>query len=396
VRCPERLVPVWRRTVELARWMATAELNDGQAAEKIAAEGLSARPARADPQPAGQGLAAPRPDPDETRDAFPPLDWSAVAEAIPVEVSALVTGCAALDAFGLDERLRMVVQALQRIDWQMGRLLRVFFDRRLFRSMGFPSAARYVRERLGLSERKARALVAVERKSWEAPALGEAYRAGVLSGVRALTLLPVVSDATAAAWVARARVVTVRRLADEVEWAAAAREAGPPPLGARLDDLERQIGARPGDAALDAEISFCAPASAVAEFRTAVLAFTAKGEPLWRGLEHLLEHVKAEWENQPGHRDPVFARDRWRCMVPACSSRRELHDHHILFRSRGGTNARGNRVTVCASHHLHGIHAGHVRARGEAPDEITWTLGAGSDRPALAQLRGDRYLYGAP
>src|SRR5438094_5264731 len=41
-----------------------------------------------------------------------------------------------------------------------------------------------------------------------------------------------------------------------------------------------------------------------------------------------------------------------RCAVPACSSRRNLHDHHIIFRSRGGTNRRENRITVCAWHHL--------------------------------------------
>jgi hypothetical protein len=69
------------------------------------------------------------------------------------------------------------------------------------------------------------------------------------------------------------------------------------------------------------------------------------------------------------------ARDGWRCTVPACSSRRNLHDHHIRFRSRGGGNQRDNRTTVCAAHHLHGIHAGTVRASGVAPYAIEWQLG---------------------
>lgn len=42
-------------------------------------------------------------------------------------------------------------------------------------------------------------------------------------------------------------------------------------------------------------------------------------------------------------------------------------DHHVLFRSRGGDNARENRVAVCAWHHLGGLHAGIVRAFGDAP-----------------------------
>jgi hypothetical protein len=63
----------------------------------------------------------------------------------------------------------------------------VFLDRRLYRLMQFPSATRYLTERLGLSARNARALVAVERKTWTDDAFGSAYRAGDLSWVRALT-----------------------------------------------------------------------------------------------------------------------------------------------------------------------------------------------------------------
>jgi len=111
----------------------------------------------------------------------------------------------------------------------------------------------------------------------------------------------------------------------------------------------------------------------------------------WTGCEQLLHHVQAEWTAQPRHRDPVFERDGWRCAVPACTSRRNLHDHHILFRSRGGENTRDNRVAVCATHHLHGIHAGRIRARGTAPDAITWELGVRPGRPALLRLEGDRY-----
>ena len=96
----------------------------------------------------------------------------------------------------------------------------------------------------------------------------------------------------------------------------------------------------------------------------------------------------SDWVN----RDPVFARDGWRCAVPGCSSRRNLHDHHLLFRSHGGNNGRDNRVTVCAAHHLHGIHAGRIRAWGTAPDDVTWELGVRRGRRPLLRLRGDRYV----
>ncbi len=82
---------------------------------------------------------------------------------------------------------------------------------------------------------------------------------------------------------------------------------------------------------------------------------------LLRGLDRVLDHVHQEWSTQPRPRDPVFARYGWRCAVPACTSRRTLHDHHLPFRSRAGGNARENRITVCAWHHLRGIHEGRVR-----------------------------------
>jgi hypothetical protein len=397
LRCPRRLLALWRDTVELGRRMAGAQITQGDVAEAIAAEGVSARSPTRESWPMGWQPPEPVRDPTETHAVFPPvLDWTAVAEAIPEDVERLCADLDACDPFTLDARMRVVVRALQRIDWQMGRLLRLFMDRRLHRAMQFPSAARYLRERLGMSARKARALVALERKTWTTPGLADAYRAGDLSWVRALTILPVVSESTGGAWIARAQAVTVRRLLDEVEWALVARDGlepiEPPPTGAALVTPERQMRAHDDWEYPDAEITFRAPVSVVALFRTAILTFAPPPYALWQGLERLLRHVKAEWEAQPRHRDPIFARDGWRCAVPACTSRRNLHDHHIVFRSRGGDNTRDNRITVCAWHHLRGIHAGRVRARGEAPDGITWELGVRHGHRPLVRLHGDRYL----
>ena len=104
--------------------------------------------------------------------------------------------------------------------------------------------------------------------------------------------------------------------------------------------------------------------------------------------------MRSEWQAQPRHRDPVFARDGWRCAVPVCTARRELHDHHVVFRWRGGGNERENRITLCAWHHLRGVHAGRVRAEGEAPDRITWDIGVRAGQRALLRLVGERYATG--
>jgi 5-methylcytosine-specific restriction endonuclease McrA len=195
----------------------------------------------------------------------------------------LVADVSDLDAFGLDARLREAMRAIRTAEPQVGRYLRLLVDQHLYRALGFRSVDAYVRERLGISPRKAWALIKVEKTARRAPAFAEAYAAGTLSWVRALTILPVADRQTAGVWITRARTVTVRRLMDS---------------------------------------------------------------------------VITEWEAQPRHRDPVFVRDGWRCRVPACSAHRELQDHHITFRSRGGNNARRNRIAICAAHHLHGIHAG--------------------------------------
>ena len=170
----------------------------------------------------------------------------------------------------------------------------------------------------------------------------------------------------------------------------------PPPMGATLALDERQLCARPEWEFPDAEVAFSAPVAVVALLRTAILAFAHPRDSLIGGLESLLLHVKAEWEGQPRHRDPIFARDGWRCAVPVCTARQQLHDHHLVFRSRGGGNERENRITLCAWHHLRGVHAGRVRAEGEAPDAITWEIGVRTDAdrssasPASGTRRDDR------
>jgi hypothetical protein len=90
-------------------------------------------------------------------------------------------------------------------------------------------------------------------------------------------------------------------------------------------------------------------------------------------------------------RNRVFERDGWRCLAPGCTSMQNLHRHHIEFRSAGGSDDDDNRVSLCAFHHLRGIHAGRLRCIGRAPDRLTWQMGI---RPGAAPLAtyvsGDR------
>ena len=114
----------------------------------------------------------------------------------------------------------------------------------------------------------------------------------------------------------------------------------------------------------------------------------------------IFAYVLHAWE---GHRfeDPalarrcerVFARDGWRCTVPGCSSMRNLQDHHIVYRSRGGGDELSNRLTLCAFHHLRGEHGGAIRVRGLAPHHLRFELGLRAGRRPLEVFgSGDRRL----
>jgi hypothetical protein len=68
----------------------------------------------------------------------------------------------------------------------------------------------------------------------------------------------------------------------------------------------------------------------------------------------------------------IFERDGWRCRVPGCSSRANLQVHHVVFRSHGGGEDDGNLATLCATHHLRGIHQGRLRCHALPDGLLAW------------------------
>jgi hypothetical protein len=109
--------------------------------------------------------------------------------------------------------------------------------------------------------------------------------------------------------------------------------------------------------------------------------------PGWVGLLALLEDFVLTWDPvQPGahapkrHGDPVYSRAGWRCTAPGCTSRKNLDDHHLVYRSRRGPDSLDNRTCPCRFHHYQGEHGELASCRGKAPLGILWRLG----RKALA------------
>jgi hypothetical protein len=117
-----------------------------------------------------------------------------------------------------------------------------------------------------------------------------------------------------------------------------------------------------------------------------------KGEALGWICAHALRSWNAvDARVRREHR--VFARDGWRCAAPGCTRMRGLHSHHVVFRAQGGGNERENLVTLCAYHHLRGVHGGTLRIRGRAPEALRFELGLRAGQPPLAvYASGDRSL----
>jgi len=508
LRCSPKVRAKWSVVRELAECAAGQRLGDGEALEWVAAEAFSTF--SIDPDLVRQE--DPPLESDRRKqagfDSSPPREGSDGADgvngepngAIPVEmtpvdpveeweeVAVLLRDLEDADAFELDRRLRRAVHLEQVLDATLAPLLRGLRDggggegepgeqnERKGPEARPRSLSASTCEALGMSARKVRALLRLERAGDVCPELRGAYRDGRLSWVKAQCLLPLLvldrhddprgdlpagstdepedppdatptgpSDTASAArcegasaavsvdtiddgpwrtaWVAWAQRVTVRRLTEDVERALLLRAVQGRVWRQRRDHPETVLDPIPAG-----ERQLCAPGvDPEATERLAwwvpvevALLFTGVRETLRRRLEAeahpqtepetkpkpkpkshnkkpvtdnevfeaLLDEALRAWTlREPGARrpNPVIERDGYRCAVPGCSSRRNLQDHHIVFRSRGGCHAPWNRVTLCAFHHLRGVHAGRLRVEGQAPERLVFELGlrdgeAGSDR----------------
>jgi 5-methylcytosine-specific restriction endonuclease McrA len=90
-------------------------------------------------------------------------------------------------------------------------------------------------------------------------------------------------------------------------------------------------------------------------------------------VEHFIEVWEPALRARGTLQKQVLERDGGLCTVPWCSRAAE-HVHHIRFRSRGGSDDLWNLTSICAIHHLQGVHKGRIRLWGEAPDNLHWEV----------------------
>ncbi len=277
---PMGLVFKWRRTCRYAEKVACEPTLPGGVLEWVTAEAISGL---------GGGLEEGVPDPgnrepetlierepessgvEETEEAASVCAPHAAAANGPTEESpppapefprflrAVLEGIDKADAHELDARLRQAVRLEQRLEAEVAPLLREVTAAEYEWRDRYQTLAAYARERLGMSPRKARALLRLERAGDLCPELRAAYRDGALSWVQAQAVARLViggegENRHLTAWVKWAQGVTVRRLEETVREALLALEADPTGLRSVEDPEqvtpeqvgpERQTCARP-------------------------------------------------------------------------------------------------------------------------------------------------------
>jgi hypothetical protein len=262
------------------------------------------------------------------------------------------------DPLALDRRLRELARMRSRWDVLLGHLAMLMRTVGLWREAGFASFGHYCDERLGMAARTLEQRAWLAKRSYELPGLREAMGDGRLPYEKARLVARVANEDTLAAWIERARTTTALDLRREIETGEDAQ------MCAR-GELETVVPRR------------------VRVLVDAVVRTARQAERRWLKSGECLgvaaEHFVATWESLlPRRRTPhqrILERDRGRCQVPGCS-RAAAHAHHVRFKSAGGVDAGWNLVSLCAGHHLHGVHLGWITVQGEAPDRLVWWMAA--------------------
>ena len=288
--------------------------------------------------------------------------WAHLAEVQPLEAEPF---SGEIDPWRIDAELKEFVEKRARWDEVFGPVALLFNKTRAWDTLEYASFGQYCDEGLGMSERAVGQRIALERSLRRMPVLRQALREGRIT-------------------YEKARLIA-RRAPDELQpWIEMARTTPCIALRREMEDKEEaQMCAR---GTFGAWMTVSVAEVVKAAFRAARAAakrWTSAGECLVRLAEHFIETWNEILKEVNTLQRRIRRRDRHFCQVPGCS-RAAVHAHHIIPRSRGGADDPSNLISLCAAHHLFGIHGGRMRVTGRAPDELVWELGLRRTRQSTA------------
>lgn len=302
-------------------------------------------------------LAAPQAEFDDAQEEWVEQEsqrWKFLAQPEPVTAPDAPDEDA--DVRRLHEELLVLAERRRRWDEVFGHLAMLFIRMKGWLLLGFASLEQYCEERLGMSLRSVQQRAALERRLYELPSLRKALSERLISYEKARLVARYADEERVDEWIARAEQVPCITLRREL-----------------VGEQEAQMCAQ-------GKFVIWAPRS-VAE--TLLMTFRtvrkAEGRRLSSGecYVKMAEHFAEVWTLALTPPDTVqlrvLERDKWMCQKPGCS-RAAAHVHHIILRSQGGTDDEWNLISVCAVHHLRGIHMGRLRVTGKAPDQLRWEV----------------------
>jgi hypothetical protein len=301
---------------------------------------------------------APSPPPDVARGARRPADTplrEAVADP-PAAPDERDGAAARPDPYDLLDLLAGLVRGRAGQDELLGRACLLVRRLGCWRRLGFLSFDCWCAERLGLAPSTVRQRTALERRMQALPPLREALRSGRLSYEQARLVARVARASDLEVRIAEAAAKTCIALRRELE-GEAHRQMW------RAGELRTVVPDEVQSLLADALRS----ARALAPRLT-------PGEALVLVSLHFVRTWKDEMMRLLEATDPVVLRDGGLCRIPGCS-RPVDHVHHVIRRSQGGPLEPWNELSLCATHHLLGVHGGTVLVTGTAPDGLSFTLG---------------------
>ena len=335
-----RTAPKWQRVEVICQEYIGAH----GAPDEIAAAGVLRAPVDASLEPFQEWL--------EQQTA----QWSFLDRVDPV-LAPVADVAAATDPLLLDAELRRLAGLRAQWDEVFGHLAMLMQMLGLWREAGFASFGHCCCERVGMAERTVEQRIALERRLQVLPQLRRAMRAGRISYEKARLIAWQADDTTVEEYIGVAESMTCIELRRKLE-----------------GDEERQMCAR-GD------FDFRAPhrvatllTVAISAARKAAGEWISPGECFRRIAQHFIDTWEPALKEQSTPQRRILARDRGFCQARGCS-RAATQVHHVQFRSAGGSDDPANLVSLCAAHHLHGVHKGWIRVRGLAPHALEWELG---------------------
>jgi hypothetical protein len=306
---------------------------------------------------ADHALPAPREDLESLKEWLEneSAQWAFLDRPEPIEAPPLHPD-AKYDVHLLDAEVHRLADLRERWDDVFGHLAMLIRAVDGWRRLGFASFEHYCAERVGMGVRAVAERAALERKLYEVPRVREAMHERRISYEKARLIARYADEGSVDAWIERAEHVSCIALRREIQHAEDTR------MCARG---EFEVWAPRRVAAVIA-LAFSAARKAAGRWISA-------GECLTRIAEHFIEVWEPALTVRSTLQRQVLERDKGLCTVPWCSKAAN-HAHHIVYRSRGGSDDLANCTSMCAVHHLQGVHKGRIRVWGSAPHALHWEV----------------------